>query len=107
MSNRPLTVAASIVLVILAALISRSVEVVDQSPRSVSSRDSDSPDQDDQLLTADDDDSSDDFVLPSFALEGLPAPAVALLSFECQTIAGPASLPMRPTLESQHILLRL
>jgi hypothetical protein len=92
----------------LAACYSQAIPVNDNAARSILSRQSTSPNQDDQRVVADDDsDSFDDFRLFRCNIKPSLARVTVLTCVGDKPIIFPSCLSTSTTLEEQHILLRL
>jgi hypothetical protein len=108
MSNRRITIVASMTILCLAACYSQAIPVNDHAASSISSRQSTIPNQDDQQVVADDDsDSSDDFKLFHCNINRSLERVTVLNCVGDKTIILPSCLSTSTTLEEQHILLRL
>jgi hypothetical protein len=107
MSIRQLTTLASIMWVCFAGSVSQPIPVDRQSKSSITSRQPNSPDQDDQSAADDDNDSSDDFQLASYTLDVLPSLAISSYPLWNESIIGLSHSSTSSTLESKHILLRV
>ena len=108
MSTQRITFVVSMMILCLAACYSQAIPVNDHTARSISSRQSTSPNEDDQQVLADDDsDSTDDVQLLHRNINGSLAHVTILTCVGDETIILPSRISTSTTLESQHILLRL
>ena len=107
MSNRRIKVLISLLVYFWVGSHSQSIPVKGQANCTISFRKSSSPDDQDQIATADDsDDSFDDLTVLRRTLKSLSSVAVAGVSQARATKTGP-DYSTSATLESQHIVLRL
>jgi hypothetical protein len=104
MSNRRITVVASIMILCLVASCSQAIPINSDGARSISARQSTSPNQDGERVLADDD--SDDVQSLHRNMHGSLA-HVTIQASGGEGITLPSFLSPSATLESQHILLRL
>jgi len=104
MSNRRITIVAAVI-VYVAAFYSQAIPANGDGVRSILSRQSNSPNQDDLHMLADDD--SDSSELLCCNINGSFSHATILSCVGRETIILPSNHSTGTTLASQHILLRL
>jgi hypothetical protein len=105
MSNQRITVLASVTILFITAFSNQPLPINDRSEHSVSARPLGNGERDGASVAADDDsDSSDVFQLLNCSIDCV---AVLLNSLAHAAIVSLATRSAEPTLESQHILLKL